>query len=178
MNYCIFSIFSLLVWHAFCSMRSIPLEWAEKENGSTMHIDPAQNSTASNYYQTTHPASSAQKAPGATTDFAHMTISQIRDMTDKMAAEGKLDKIQEIALAGAGLMDGGNGLPSAPDDGVAFSRSDPGTYNMVGLMDNAAIYSAYMGDPGLGDVFQSVAHSVQTYEGTEGAATPSIDHKA
>ncbi len=58
-----------------------------------MNIGSALSSVASSYENTNSPAGSqpASSADSSSVDFDNMTISQIRDMTDKMAQEGEID---------------------------------------------------------------------------------------
>ena len=127
------------------------------------HLSPA----AASFTQTT-PAKTAQQS--GQTDFEHMTVSQIRDMTDQMASEGRLDPLQQISLANAGLMDGQTSNSGTDTTGPVFTRDDPGTYNLVDMMDGSATLSAYMGDNQLANLFNGIANAVQKYEATEGAA--------
>ncbi len=96
-----------------------------------------------------------------------MTISQIRDTTDRMAVDGKLTVQQQMALIGDGLQDLNASDPSyqpAETIQVGYSRSDTGSYNMVKMMNGAAEFADSMGNAQTGAVYQGIAQAFQQYE--------------
>ncbi len=102
----------------------------------------------------------------STTDFDQMTISQIRDTTDQMAIEGKLTGQQQLTLIGDGLQDPNAADPSyqPSNNGIGYSRSDPGTYNFVAMMNGAADFADSMNNAQSASTYSGIADTALNYE--------------
>jgi hypothetical protein len=84
-----------------------------------------------------------------------MTISQIRDMTDQMATDGKLDPMQWATLQVSGWMDQNPSDPASGQAGLASSgggvngiasRSNTQTYDVVSTLEGAAQFEQAHGN--------------------------------
>jgi hypothetical protein len=124
-------------------------------------------------YTSSLSTSSAISTSSSSLDFSHMTIAQIRDMTDKMELEGKLTDMEELELVGNGLMDlNPYDLSYQPDsDGIGYSRSDTGTYNVVNMLDGAARFAASLDNAQSASSLSGAAEAIQQYEESQVADT-------
>ena len=106
-----------------------------------------------------------------------MSIPQIRNITDRMAVDGKLTIKQQMALIGGGLMDPNPENPSyqPTTSGIraGYSRSDTGSYNFVGMMQGSAAEATSSGDAQLADIYSGIAQSFQDYVSSQGYGTSS-----
>lgn len=105
--------------------------------------------------RTTTSTSSATTSDSGSYNLHDMTISQIRDMTDQMATDGKLDPMQWATLQVSGWMDQNPSDPASGQAGLASfgvgangiaSRSDTQTYDVVSTLEEAAQFEQAHGN--------------------------------
>lgn len=132
-----------------------------------MNIGSILASVSYNYGESAATASTnGSSASTSSGDLNNMTIAQIRDMTDKMALDGKLTDSQQMALIGDGLQDLNAADPSyqPSTNGIGYSRADTGTYNVTSMMEGAATFASSVGNSQMAAIYQSIASALGEYE--------------
>jgi hypothetical protein len=93
---------------------------------------------------------SSSSASNFSSNLDSMTISQIRDLFDKMAIAGELTTQQQMVLIDSGLQDLNAEDPSyQPAGTIGYQRSDTGTYNLESMLSG---YAGFNGDGGFTDI--------------------------
>ena len=110
-------------------------------------------------------STSGASSSSSSVDFSCMTISQIRDITDKLAIEGKLTDLQQIELICNGLQDyNATDKSYQPDtDGVGYSRSDTNTYNISDMISGYAEFDSDTGNVSGANIFKGIEQALQNY---------------
>lgn len=105
-------------------------------------------------------SSSTSTSTCTTDDLGSMTISQIREVTDKMATDGKLDPMQFALMQVSGWMDPN---PSNPSSGQSNSASYGGGIYNVASPSSTQTYDVT-------STLQAAAEFAQSGGNTQGAA--------
>lgn len=138
-----------------------------------MDISSILSEVASNY-QSTLASGSAADASSSSFDFKHITIGQIRDITDKMAIDGKLTAFEQLALILNGMQDMDASDPSyQPAGQEGYSRADTATYDIVAMMNSSANFADSVGNFHSANTYKGAADAIQQYENEISAASAS-----
>jgi hypothetical protein len=116
-------------------------------------------------YDSSSSTSGKTTSSSSSIDFSSMTISQIRDMTDKMALEGKLTGDEQLELVCDGLQDFNAADKSyQPEAEGAYSRSDTNTYNVENMINGYAEFDSETGNTNGAAIWTGAAQAIQAYE--------------
>jgi hypothetical protein len=127
-------------------------------------------STVESAYDSSSSTSGGTTSSSSSVDFSAMTISQIRDMTDEMVSNGKLNDLQVVALSSYGLMDE---TVTGEGPSMGYTRADTGTYNVVNILNSIANFDRSAGDTQDAATFTGTAQAIQAYENNASENTTS-----
>ncbi|MDR3723957.1 MAG: hypothetical protein P4K83_05645 [Terracidiphilus sp.] len=137
-------------------------------NSLTTSYPPSTRATTSSSFATTSDSGSY--------NLHDMTIGQIRDMTDQMATDGKLDPMQWATLQVSGWMDQNPSDPASGQAGLASSgrgvngiasRSDTQTYDVVSTLEGAAQFEQAHGNTQGATEYQKLLNTFESSNSQE-----------